>query len=488
MMHNTRVVTRFAPSPTGFMHVGSVRTALFAYLYAKQNNGDFILRIEDTDKKREVEGSIEHIIESLRWLNIDWNVGIDIGGPLPSYKQSERLDIYIEYAKKLLAKGLAYQDPFSEEELEMLREKAKLEKRPFLFRDHRPEDSVEWDVGKTLRFKTPIKKYAWNDAVRGDLSAGEEALDDFVLIKSDGFPTYNFCHIIDDFEMVVTHIMRADEFIASTPKYLALYEALEITPPIFVTLPPIMGVEGGKKLGKRDGAKDILDYKKEGYLPSAIINYLALLGWNPGTEQEIFTIEELQKYFDIEKIQKSGARWDDEKLLWINREHLKRVSIQDNYIEVKKQIDDCGMHLPELNEERLAKALHSIIDRIDVYSDIRRLLEEGEFVYFFKKPGIESKEILFWKKSPDSISTLKHLEHTLTLLEDTHSEHFDSITNLQTVLETATSTYGKGEILWPLRVALSGREKSVDPFTLLYVLGKEESVARINSAVNVLNK
>ena len=255
-----KIVTRFAPSPTGFMHIGGVRTALFAWLWARKNNGTFIFRLEDTDKKREVEGSEEHIIKSLKWIGLDWDQGIGVGGPLASYKQSERLDVYKKYAEELIAKGLAYPDPYTEDELNAFRKEAEENKKPFLYRNHRPETFGVWDGTQALRFKTPeIKSYHWHDAVRGDLSAGEEALDDFILIKSDGYPTYNFSHIIDDLEMGVTHIMRSDEFIASTPRFLSLYEGLGITPPIFVMLPPILADGGHKKLGKRDGAKDILD-------------------------------------------------------------------------------------------------------------------------------------------------------------------------------------------------------------------------------------
>lgn len=217
------VVTRFAPSPTGFMHVGSLRTALYAWLYARKHNGRFILRIEDTDKEREVAGSIPHIIESLKWLGINWDEGVDIGGPHAPYLQSERLALYRTYAERLIATGHAYPDPYTEEELETLREKAVAEKRPFLFRDHRPSTSEPWDGKKPLRFRAPrIARYEWDDIVRGHLSAGEEAIDDFILIKSDGYPTYNLAHIIDDIEMGVTHVMRGEEFISSTPKFLSL--------------------------------------------------------------------------------------------------------------------------------------------------------------------------------------------------------------------------------------------------------------------------
>ena len=223
-----KVVTRFAPSPTGFMHVGGIRTALFAWAFAKKHGGTFILRIEDTDKEREVAGSKEQIMEALKWLGIIWDEGPDIGGPNAPYTQSERLSHYKKYAQILIEKGHAYADPYSEEELETLRKRSEELKKPFLYMEHRPENPPIWDGKIPLRLKTPeIKSYKWHDEVRGELSAGPEALDDFVLIKSDGYPTYNFAHVIDDIEMKVTHIFRGDEFISSTPKFLSLYEALE---------------------------------------------------------------------------------------------------------------------------------------------------------------------------------------------------------------------------------------------------------------------
>src|SRR3989344_4889750 len=319
-----KVVTRFAPSPTGFMHVGGIRTALFAWAFAKKHGGTFILRIEDTDKEREVAGSKEQIMEALKWLGIIWDEGPDIGGPNAPYTQSERLSHYKKYAQILIEKGHAYADPYSEEELETLRKRSEELKKPFLYREHRPENPPIWDGKRPLRLKTPeIKSYKWHDEVRGELSAGPEALDDFVLIKSDGYPTYNFAHVIDDIEMKVTHVVRGQEFIASTPKFLSLYEAFGVLPPFFVTTPPIMAADGKKKLSKRDGAKDILEYKKEGYLPDTMINYLAFLGFNPGGEKEVFTREELISVFDLTRIQRSGARWDDEKLDWMNKEHIK---------------------------------------------------------------------------------------------------------------------------------------------------------------------
>ena len=386
------IVTRFAPSPTGFMHVGGIRTALYAWAWAKKNKGVFILRIEDTDKAREVEGSVPHIIESLKWLGISWDEGVDIGGPHAPYLQSQRLESYKKYAKILIEKGYAYPDPYTEEEVATLRQEAEQNKKIFLYRDYRPEVFDVWNGTRPLRFKVPeIKSFTWNDAVRGELSAGPEALDDFILIKSDGYPTYNFAHIIDDLEMEVTHIMRADEFIASTPKFLSLYEALSITPPVFVTLPPILAPEGNKKLGKRDGAKDILEYRNEGYLPEAMLNFLAFLGWNPGGEKEIMSPDEIISLFEIEKIHKAGAMFNEEKLLWMNKEHIRLQKKEQQLVSIQG-------YFKEYEPSLLERLLPTVIDRISLYGELTSI-EEQEFRFFLQRPKItqELLEKVIWK-------------------------------------------------------------------------------------------
>ena len=359
-----KVITRFAPSPTGMMHVGGLRTALFAWLWARKNGGTFILRIEDTDKEREVAGSKEQIIESLKWIGIDYDEGPDIGGPNAPYLQSERLDSYKKWGQKLVDSGFAYADTFTEAEVEVWRTQAEADKKPFLFRNHRPENPPAWDGTMPLRFKTPVKAYAWHDAARGDLSAGEEAVDDIILIKGDGYPTYNFAHIIDDIEMKVTHVMRGEEFISSTPKYLAIYEALGLERPVYVTMPPILGPGGAKKLSKRDGAKSALDYAEEGYLPAAVMNYLALLGWNPGTDQEVFSKDELIAAFDIERVQRSGAQLDETKLNWINKEHIRKLPLETQETMIEKYVPDTIRSLPTFTEERMRLLAPIIMERI----------------------------------------------------------------------------------------------------------------------------
>ena len=472
-----KVVTRFAPSPTGFMHVGNLRTALFTYFLAKKNNGTFILRIEDTDKAREVEGSIDHIYKVLKWVGINWDEGPDIGGPNGHYIQSERLDLYKKYAQKLIEKGLAYPDPFTEEEVEVMRNKAIAEKRAFLFREHRPEHFDVWDGTKPLRFKVPeVKEFHWHDLVFGDLSAGAEALDDYILIKSDGYPTYNFCHIVDDIEMGVTHVVRGQEYVSSTPKYLSMYEALEVKPPIFICLPHILGKDGNKKLGKRDGSKDVMEYSKEGYLPETMINFLAFLGWHPSDDKEIFTIEELIQVFDIERTQKSGAQWSDDKLDWMNKEHIKRLP-ED---KLKEYI---FAQLPK--ELRIEKIIPLIMERISKSSDIKNMIENHELDFFYKEP-IYQKEKLIYKNTDIKIIS-NNLKEALAIMEKTDDSDFNKDNIKIFMMEIADSLENRGQILHPLRFALSGLDKSPDPFILADILGKKETISRINKAISILN-
>jgi glutamyl-tRNA synthetase len=473
-----KIVTRFAPSPTGFMHIGGVRTALFAYLAARKTGGTFILRIEDTDKSREIEGSIAHIQESLEWLNIDWDYGPEKPGPFGSCIQSERLDSYQEYAQQLIAKGLAYPDPYTQDEIATFREQAQSEKRPFLYRNHRPDTFEAWDGTKALRLKVlEVKRYTWHDEVRGALEAGAETLDDVILIKSDGYPTYNFAHIIDDHLMGVTHVMRGDEFISSTAKFLSIYDALGFTYPKFVSLPPIMASDGKKKLGKRDGAKDILEYRNEGYLPETTINFLALIGWNPGTDQELFSLTELITEFSIEKIQKSGGAFNEEKLLWMNKEYLTKVD-DTSFLTAITHFLPSELTAQAHFVERFSKLLPSIRERIHVYSDVTAAETEGEYDFVCTAPGVNLK-MLQWKNDTNVTDVQPRLEQAIELLTDANFETSDTV---KEALWDYAEEIGRGELLWPIRVALTGRERSPDPFVCAYILGKEETLARLTTA------
>jgi glutamyl-tRNA synthetase len=431
-----KIVTRFAPSPTGFMHVGGVRTALYAWLLARKNKGQFILRIEDTDKEREVEGSIEHIQKSLKWLGLNWDQGPDIGGPHAPYIQSERLDLYKKYADKLTKAGYTFLD------------------------------------GQAIKFKIQEKKRTeWQDVVWGKLSAGPEALEDFVLIKSDGFPTYNFAHVVDDIEMGVTHVVRGQEFISSMPKFLSLYEALGVQPPQFVTTPPIMGPDGNKKLSKRDGAKDILEYEQEGYIPDAMLNYLAFLGFNPGGEKEVYTREELIEVFDLNKIQHSGAQWNDNKLNWMNKEHIKMMSPE----EIEKNI---LAYLPENLREK--KLVPIILERISKWGDIKDMVGRGELDFFFKQPDFFKEKLIFKNTSPEKIAA--NIKRAIKDLDGLDEKDFTKENIKKVLMNIADNLDSRGELLHPVRFALSGQDQSPDPFIIAEILGKNETLSRLQKA------
>ncbi len=486
-MSQSAVVTRFAPSPTGFMHIGSLRTALFAYLWARKNGGTFILRIEDTDKEREVEGSIAHIQESLRWLDIDWDFGPDKPAPFGSCIQSERLDTYRAAALTLIEKGYAYPDPYTSEEIAAFRNESDAAKRPLLMREHRPETFGTWDGKSPLRFKVPhVKRYKWHDEVRGDLEAGEEAVDDFILMKGDGYPTYNFAHIIDDHHMGVTHIVRGDEFISSTPRFLSLYDALGFTPPKFVTLPPILRADKTKKLGKRDGAKDILEYRQDGYLPAAMMNFLALIGWNPGTEQEIFSKDELIATFELSRIQIHGGGFNEEKLQWINREYLLKMSdgdflayISDTLVTALSRRD---IGEPDL---RIMSSIAPLLrERITVASDVSILAAEGELDYYFKDPQIEVAKLPSKDETADDV--VRHLSSVKELLAGLSEDAFKDPAHIKAAIWDYATEHGRGDVLWPLRYALTGREKSPDPFIVASILGNARVMHRIDSALQAL--
>jgi glutamyl-tRNA synthetase len=372
------VRTRFAPSPTGFLHVGNVRSALFPWLVAKQAGGQFILRVEDTDQAREVEGAVQIIHDTLGWLGIDWDEGPDKPGEHGPYVQSERGDIYRQWAEKLIATGRAYADVRTPEELNDLREDAKRQKKAFLARDYRPENPPAWQPGMPLRFKSEPKAYDWHDAVMGDMHTGPEVVDDFILIKSDQMPTYNFAHIVDDADMQITHVIRGMEYISSVPKYLNLYEALGLTVPILAHVPHIMNEQGNKKLSKRDGATSILDYKKAGYLPEAMLNFLASMGWNDGTEQEIFSREELIQKFSLERVQKSGARFDEKRLLWMNGSWIRSLDISDIYTRCQ---DFWPPEAQNADEGYKKQVLGLVQDRLKTLADLPLLTS-----YFFAEP------------------------------------------------------------------------------------------------------
>ena len=480
--------TRFAPSPTGYIHVGNVRSALYPYLIAKQTGGDFILRIEDTDQARFVEGAEDLILDTLKWLSLDWNEGPIYGrkgqesGGFGPYHQTDRREIYLDWARKLIEKGLAYADPYSPEEVEEFRNKAKAEKRAFLYREYRPKNPPEWKIGMPLRFKTSeIKRYTWHDAVMGELSAGPEALDDFILIKADGLPTYNFAHIVDDFEMKVTHVIRGSEYVASTPKYLSLYEALEIEPPILAHLPHILAPEGNKKLGKRDGAKSVSEYRADGILPEAMLNFLAQLGWNDGTEQEIFTKEELIEKFSLDRVQKSGARFDEQRLLWLNGQWIRRISLDDLFERVQ---DFWGKNAQNASEEYKKEVLSLVFDRLKTLKDLPLASE-----YFFAEQKSDLEMISKNKqlKKLEKSQILELLSLGITKFEMLENWNDDEIQNVLNQLLEETGQ--KPVILFQIiRISLTWAPFSPALNQTLRVIGKNESLKRLKKSLSEIEK
>lgn len=504
------VRTRFAPSPTGFLHVGGIRTALFAFLVAQQADGQFILRFEDTDKKREVAGSAEHLIASLASLGIRYDEGPDIGGPYEPYIQSERLDHYKAWAQKLIDAGRAYADPYTPKEVEQFRNEARAAKKPFLYRDHRPKNPPAWDGSQPLRFKSEPKAYSWHDEVMGDLATGPEVIDDFILIKSDGYPTYNFAHIVDDAEMKITHVIRGQEFISSQPNYLNLYEALgfdmsstqheasaelqgeepgdeltstsqrrgELLLPIFATMPHILAATGGKKLGKRDGAKDVLDYIRDGYLPEAMVSFIASLGWNDGSEQEIFTMDELVEKFSLDRVQKSGARFDEKRLLWMNGHFIRELPLDELEQRAHDFWPESALGASEVYRKQVLALAQ---DRLKTLADLPLLTS-----YFFEEPTPnwtmqgDNKQL----KKIETHDTRRLLEQTAAALDtsDFNSE------SLQSTLNQLLETTGEkpGTLFSLIRLAVSWAPFSPALPDTLAVLGKETVLRRLQAALAAL--
>ncbi|MCR4330753.1 MAG: glutamate--tRNA ligase [Patescibacteria group bacterium] len=431
MFTHKNVITRFAPSPTGFLHVGGMRTALFNYLFAKQHGGKFILRIEDTDKERSKKEYEEDILAGLSWLSLSYD---------EIYRQSERGEIYQKHLAKMLLEGMAYE----------------------------AEDNSD-GTGKVIRFKNPNEKIAFEDVIRGNIEFDTTELGDFVIAKDMHTPLYHLAVVVDDFEMGVTHIIRGEDHISNTPRQILIQRALHAPLPIYAHIPLILASDKSK-LSKRHGAVSVNEYRKEGYLPEALINFLALLGWNPGTEKEIFTLVELIKEFNIEKVQKGGAVFNTEKLDWINKEHLKKISPKDLEVRVAEALNVQDSIMVE-------KITPIILERINKINDIKKMATEGEWTYFFEAPRIDEAKLAWKDSTPEAAK--KHLAEIANLLE---SADFSSADSIKRAVWDYAEKEGRGAVLWPFRYTLSGREKSPDPFTIASILGKEETLERLRTA------
>jgi len=469
------VVTRYAPSPTGNPHVGNIRTALFAYLFARNNNGQFLLRIEDTDQGRFVPESLKYIEDSLSWLGIDYDG--------EKVFQSDRLDTYREHADQLIANGHAYKCFCSTERLEKLRKDQEDKKQAPGYDGHcaalsAEEVSAKEKAGEpfVVRFRMPKKGEAkWNDLVRGQVRIKYDVLDDSIILKSDGWPTYHLGNIVDDHEMGVTHVIRGEEWIPSTPKHIAMYQAFGWDIPTYAHLPVILGSDKSK-LSKRHGDTAILDYKDRGYLPEAMVNFLALLGWNDGTEDEQYTKNELIKKFDLARVQKSPAVFDIEKLNWLNGQYLRKTDTKT----LKNYIAELYPTAEILKFPNFDRVLEIEKTRLTTLADIK----EGN-EYFFKAPANVSKLLVFKKSNKQD--TKKGLEVTVQSLEEIDAVRWDkmSVKDFEDILGKVTekASLTNGDVFWPVRVALSGLEKSPSPAELIWALGKKESIARINKSL-----
>ncbi len=431
-----KVITRMPPSPTGLFHIGSARTAFFNYLYAKQNNGKFILRIENTDKERSKKEFEDDITESLKWLNISYD---------GFCRQSDRTEIYKKHLEDLISKDIAY---ISKEEIKK-----------------------EGDRSEVIRFRNPNKKIKFNDLVLGEIEFDTSDLKDFIIAKDLDSPLYHFAVVVDDIEMKVSHIIRGQDHISNTPRQILILEALGGERPEYAHIPFILSPDKNK-LSKRDGVLSVLEYKEMGYLPEAILNFIILIGWNPGDDKEIFSFDELLEVFSLDKIQKGGGVFNIEKLDWINKEHIKKLSKK----EIEKNI---FKYLPE--NYRNPKIVPIISERISKWGDIKEMVKIGELDFFFKKIEYK-KEKLIYKDIPLK-TILNNLKLAIKALENLSENDF-TVENIKKVLmEIADKLSNRGEILHPIRFALSGKDKSPDPFIIAEVLGKNETIHRLQKAI-----
>lgn len=438
------------PSPTGYVHIGNVRTLLFAYLFAKKNNGKIIFRSEDTDAARSKREYEKANLDDLAWLGLSWE---------EFHRQSERKQIHRTYLEKLIEEGRAY---LSKEE----------------------SKQVAGETVEVVRLKNPSKKITFTDEVRGEITFDTTELADIIIARAIDDPLYHFAVVADDFDMGVTHVIRGEEHISNTPRQILIQEALGAPRPIYVHLPLILALDRSK-LSKRHGAVSLHEYREMGYLKEAIVNYLALLGWSPGTDEELFTLPELIERFDLGGIQKSGAVFSIEKLTWFNREHLKRLPEDTFKDEVVKRLPEKITPLLATVEYtgRFERLLPTICDRTSILSDISHDAEVGEYDFAFFDPE-PSPEMLAWKKDTSPKDALPRLKRLIELLNTLSS--FPSVTEAKEAVWQYAEKEGRGEVLWPLRVALSGREKSPDPFTLIHILGKEEALGRLKNAYAIM--
>lgn len=508
MTENRRVRTRFAPSPTGYVHIGSIRTALYSYLFAKKNQGDFLLRIEDTDQNRLVEDSMEHLVKIFDILGLGADEGVYTTpdgkiaqkGNFGPYIQSERLGVYQEYIKELIDKDYAYYCFCSQERLEKVREERQAQKLPPMYdgncrnlskdeAQHRIENGEKF----VIRFKIPKEGFTeFDDLVYDHIKIKNELIDDFVLIKSDGYPTYHFANVVDDYLMQISHVIRGEEWLPSTPKHVLLYKAFGWQMPEFAHLPLLLNPDKSK-LSKRQGDVSTASYLEKGYLPDALLNFILLLGWNSKTEQEIFTREEMIQKFDLSGVNRYGAVFNTEKLDWVNGMYIRQMSISKltelclPYLEKAELVEKIS---DNEFKNRLSEEVISLQDIQGIVSleqeRMKKLSEIGESVSFMFMPELSlEKDLLGWKKMTVE-EAQKNLGVIYEELEKTPESDFkkDKLTAIINQIKEKTGL-GTGELLWPMRVSLSGLKNSPGPFEIAEVLGKEKTLKRIKKAIGL---
>jgi glutamyl-tRNA synthetase len=479
------VRVRFAPSPTGSLHIGGLRTALYNWFMARKLAGNFVLRIEDTDRARFVEGAIENLYSSLVTCGLkpDEGIAVEQGqivsyGEFGPYLQSERREKHLAYAYELIKKGHAYYCFCTKERLEEVSKNQQLNKQPMMYDRHcrnvsvqEAEDRAAVGDEHVIRLKVPLDgRVVMNDLIHGRIEIPWEQVDDQVLIKSDGFPTYHLAAVCDDHDMEITHVLRGDEWISSLPKHLYLYQVLGWTAPEFAHLPLLLNADKSK-LSKRQGDVAVDDYLIKGYLPEALVNFVALLGWNPTSDREVFTKEELASLFDVTKVNKAGAVFNIEKLDWLNGEYIKALPLNEYLQRLSR-----GGFLPEgVMQERAARIVKDRLARLD---QAPGLIEEAATVADYEEAS------LVWKKSTPE-EAKGRLEGVVEYVSSKPEAWFGDVKAMEeeTRAWIVEKGWGNGDTLWPLRIALSGRDKSPSPFELMFIAGKEEALARIAAAL-----
>ncbi|HEY4526339.1 MAG TPA: glutamate--tRNA ligase [Candidatus Paceibacterota bacterium] len=434
----SKIVTRFPPSPTGYFHIGSARTALFNYLFAEHTGGTMSLRFEDTDKARNKKEYEDDIVSGLEWLGLTYTKP-DI------FRQSERTEIYRKYLRKLIESGAAYE----------------------------AEAGTDDPAKNVIRFKNPGASVTFRDVIRGDVSFETAELKDFVIAKNIDEPLYNFAVVADDYEIGVTHVIRGEDHISNTPRQILMLEALGFPRPQYAHIPLILAPDRSK-MSKRHGAVSLNEYRKMGFVSQALVNYLALLGWNPGGDREIFSLKEIAEIFTIEHIHKGGAIFDVEKLKWFNHEYIKRLSDDDYASRLRDFTDADAAALP----------IALIKERARTFVEAAELIKNGEFQFMSQNISYEPALLIKGAKTDVSVAKI-HLSAVAKLLEGLSSEQFTSDEIKNSIFPYATKE-GRGAVLWPLRVALSGREKSPDPFIIASLIGKERTLERITKAMELL--